>query len=227
MSRPFVRLNVAATADGKIDTLQRRGAAISSERDKQRVDELRAAVDAVMVGGHTLHDEDPRLTVKSEALRLGRLARGLRANPAKVGIASRLALRPDCHFLNDGPARIILFTTPRTAPNQLVLLRSMGAQVHVLDGERVDLVRALDMLKVDGIDSLLVEGGATLNFALLSLRLVDELTVYVAPLLFGGETAPTLAGGAGLPRDSAISLQLLASEPWDDGGVLLRYRVLK
>src|SRR5512140_1488726 len=100
MSRPFVALNVAASADGKIDTVERRGAAISSAHDKQRVDELRAAADAVMVGGRTLHDEDPRLTVKSEALRAERQGRGLPANPAKVGIASRLDLRPDCRFLN-------------------------------------------------------------------------------------------------------------------------------
>src|SRR5512135_1683018 len=109
MSRPYVRLNVAATVDGKIDTFERRGVSISSARDKQRVDLLRAASDAVMVGGRTLHDEDPRLTVKSEALRLERQARGLPPNPAKVAVASRLHLRPDCRFLADRPARIILF----------------------------------------------------------------------------------------------------------------------
>ncbi len=226
MSRPFVRLNIAATADGKIDTVERRGAAISSQRDKQRVDQMRAAADAVMVGGNPLHDEDPRLTVKSEALRAERQRGGLPANPTKVGIASRLHLRADCRFLADGPARIVLFTTPRTDDAQVAMLRAAGAQVHVLDEERVDLVRALGILKAEGVDNLMVEGGATLNFELLRLGLVDELTVYVAPLVFGGETAPTLAAGAGLPRDAAIALRLLSSEAWDDGGVLLRYEVL-
>lgn len=98
MDRPFVTINVAATADGKIDTFERRGAAISSQHDKERVDQLRAEADAVMVGGHTLHDEDPKLTVKSESLRTERLARGLSANPAKVGISSRLHLKPDSDF---------------------------------------------------------------------------------------------------------------------------------
>ena len=65
MNRPFVFINVAMTADGKIDTFQRRGAAISSAGDKERVDQLRAEADAVLVGGRTLLDEDPRLTVKS------------------------------------------------------------------------------------------------------------------------------------------------------------------
>ncbi len=226
MERPFVRLNVAATADGKIDTVERRGAAISSQRDKQRVDEMRAAADAVMVGGNTLHDEDPRLTVKSEALRAERQQRGLPANPTKAGIVSRLHLRPDCRFLNDGPARIVLFTTPQTEEAQLAMLRGAGAEVHVLDGERVDLVRALGILKADGVDNLMVEGGATLNFELLRLGLVDELSIYIAPLVFGGDSAPTLAAGAGLARDAAISLRLLSSEAWNDGGVLLCYEVL-
>ena len=225
MSRPYVVLNVAATADGKIDTFERRGAAISSARDKQRVDEMRASVDAVMVGGRTLQDEDPRLTIKSEALRLARQQRGLPPNPAKVGVASRLTLRSGCRFLSEGPSRIILLTTPRTEPEQLDMLRSLGAQVHVLDGERVDLVRALAILKEDGIERLMVEGGASLNFALLSRGLVDELSVYVAPLVFGGESAPTLAGGLGLPRERAVELELLSSEAWEEGGVLLKYRV--
>ena len=76
MNRPFVFINVAMTADGKIDTVQRKGAAISSQRDKERVDRLRAEADAVMVGGKTLLDEDPKLTVKSDALRAERHALG-------------------------------------------------------------------------------------------------------------------------------------------------------
>src|SRR5512142_473004 len=173
MERPFVHLNLAATADGKIDTFERRGAGISSARDKQRVDELRAAFDAVMVGARTLHDEDPRLTVKSETLRLERQERGLPANPAKVAVASRLKLKPDCRFLNEGPARILLFTTARTGHAQLDMLRSHAAQVHIMDGDRPDLREVLRLLRDDGIQRLMVEGGATLNFALLELDLVD------------------------------------------------------
>jgi 2,5-diamino-6-(ribosylamino)-4(3H)-pyrimidinone 5'-phosphate reductase len=69
----------------------------------------------------------------------------------------------------------------------------------------------------------MVEGGATLNFELINLGLVDELTLFIAPMIFGGETAPTLADGIGLVRSAAIHLKLIKSEEWEDGGILLHY----
>lgn len=225
MDRPFVRLNVAATADGKIDTFERGGASISSRRDKERVDKLRAEAEAIMIGGRTLHDEDPRLTVKSALLRGERRALGLPENPAKVGVASRLHLKPDCRFLTAGPARILLFTTSQTSEAQLSMLRAGGAEVHVVGESRVDLPQALRILKGIGIQRLMVEGGATLNFELLNLGLVDEISIFVAPVIFGGEAAPTLAGGFGRTEAAALPLKLLACEQWEDGGVLLHYQV--
>jgi 2,5-diamino-6-(ribosylamino)-4(3H)-pyrimidinone 5'-phosphate reductase len=228
MDRPFVCMNAAATADGKIDTFERHGASISSPRDKERVDKLRADADAVMIGGRTLHGEDPKLTVKSALLRAEREALGLPPNPAKVAVASQLEIKPDSNFLGAGAARIILFTTSRTSESQLALVRSRGAEVYILDAdraERVDVTAALGVLKKQGINRLLVEGGATLNFELLDLGLVDELTIFVAPMIFGGDSAPTLAGGFGLARNAAITLKLVRSEQSDDGGVLLHYQL--
>src|ERR1700716_1206995 len=109
--RPYVIVNVAASVDGKIDTFERHGAAISSAADRARVDALRASVDAVMVGGHTVVAEDPRLTVKSAELRASRVGRGVPENPAKVGVVSHLdLLKPDGRFVTEGPARVIVFT---------------------------------------------------------------------------------------------------------------------
>lgn len=223
MNRPFVFINVAMTADGKIDTFQRKGSAISSARDKQRVDQLRADADAVMVGGKTLLDEDPKLTVKSDGLRAERVARGRSPNPVKVGVVTRAEFRADSEFLNTGPAEIVIFTTRRTSKRYLSLLTSRGVDVYVDDAEKVDLERALTTLKELGIDRLMVEGGGTLNFELLRLGLVDELTAYVAPMIFGGESAPTLAAGSGLERSAAIPMKLVKAEQWEDGGVLLTY----
>ena len=225
MNRPFVFINVAMTVDGKIDTVQRRGAAISSARDKERVDRLRAEADAVMVGGKTLLEEDPKLTVKSEALRAERVASGLSPHPIKVGIVTEARLKPDSLFLNEGPANIVIFTTRWTSKHHVSLLKSRGVDVYVDDSEKVNVPKALETLKQIGVERLMVEGGATLNFELLQLGLVDEVTVYIAPLIFGGATAPTLAAGPGLKRSEALPLQRVSAETWEDGGVLLRYRL--
>ena len=223
MKRPFVFINVAMTADGKIDTFERKGASISSQSDKERVDRLRAESDAVMVGGKTLLDEDPKLTVKSEVLRAERVARGLSPNPVKVCIVTEATIRLDSAFLTAGPASTVIFTTGQTSKEQISLLRSRGANVYVHDSERVDLPQALTTLRELGINRLMVEGGATLNFELLRLGLVDEVLAYIAPMIFGGESAPTMAAGAGLERSAAIPLKLIDVEKSDDGGVLLKY----
>jgi len=213
------------TADGKIDTFERRGATISSKRDKERVDKMRAEADAVMVGGRTLLDENPKLTVKSADLRAEREARGLAPNPVKVGIASIADLEPASDFLTAGPARIVIFTTQKTSKEKLEFLRARGVEVIVHNTDRVDLPQALNTLKELGIHRLMVEGGGTLNYELMRLGLVDELTAYVAPLAFGGESAPTLAAGPGLVRSAAIPLKLVDAEAWEDGGVLLKYQI--
>lgn len=225
MNRPFVFINVAMTADGKIDTFQRKGAAISSPRDKERVDRLRAESDAVMVGGRTLLDEDPKLTVKLEALRGERVRRGLTPNPIKVGVVSEAKFEPHSKFLHEGGGHVVIFTTPRTSNEQFAFLRSLGVEVFVHDGDRVDLRAMMQTLHELEIRRLMVEGGATLNFEVIRLGLADELSAYVAPMIFGGETAPTLAAGSGLERSAAVRLQLIHVEGWEDGSVLLKYKI--
>lgn len=226
MNRPFTFVNVAVTADGKMDTVERRGAAISSTRDKVRVDRLRAESDAVMVGGRTLLDEDPKLTVKSEDLRAERVARGLTPNPIKVGIVTNADDLLDGDFVNFGSARVVIFTSEQTSKAQVEFLRSRNVEVYVHHTPRIDLVKALHTLSELGVKRLMVEGGGTLNFELLRLGLVDELTMYVAPMIFGGESAPTAAAGPGVARSEAIPLKLVKSEVFDDeGGVLLHYSI--
>jgi 2,5-diamino-6-(ribosylamino)-4(3H)-pyrimidinone 5'-phosphate reductase len=99
--------------------------------------------------------------------------------------------------------------------------------VFVHAGERVDLWEMMHTLKELGVNRLMVEGGATLNFELIKLGLVDEVSAYVAPMIFGGERAPTMASGPGFERGEAVPLKLMGVEGWDDGGVLLHYKVEK
>lgn len=224
MNRPYTFINVAMTADGKIDTFERKGAAISSQRDKGRVDELRAAVDGILVGGRTLLGEAPRLTVKSEALREMRIRQGRSPNPIKAGAATVADIQKDSDFIKAGDSKKVIFTTSQTSNSQLEQLRALGVDVFVDDAPRVDLRKMMLTLKKIGVDHLMVEGGGTINFELMRLGLVDELTIYIAPMIFGGVNAPTLADGFGLPRGNALEMNLTGVEQWDDGGVLLKYR---
>ena len=223
--RPYVFINVAVTADGKMDTFERRGAGISSAADKQRVLRLRAEADAVMVGGHTLLDEDPKLTVKTAELRQERLSRGMTENPIKVGVVTRADVQPDGNFMSAGPARRVIFTTEQTSPAQVSVLTGLGAEVYVLGDKRVDLTQALEILHGLGVRRLMVEGGGSLNFELLRAGLVDEVSMYVAPKIFGGWNAPTLAAGDGLAETAALNLSLVDVRVLDEtGGLLIRYK---
>jgi 2,5-diamino-6-(ribosylamino)-4(3H)-pyrimidinone 5'-phosphate reductase len=94
------------------------------------------------------------------------------------------------------------------------------------EAPRVDLNKMMLTLKKIGVDHLMVEGGGTMNFELMRLGLVDELMIYVAPMIFGGANAPTLADGAGIPREKALNMKLTDLERWDDGGVVLKYKFL-
>jgi len=101
----------------------------------------------------------------------------------------------------------------------------MGVEMYAMGEGRVDLSAAMHTLGELGTERVLVEGGGTLNFELLRLGLVDEVHVYIAPMIFGGASAPTLADGGGLPHDAAIKLVQSGVVVDDDGGVLLRYKV--
>jgi 2,5-diamino-6-(ribosylamino)-4(3H)-pyrimidinone 5'-phosphate reductase len=219
-----VTVNVAMTLDGKIDTVARKGAKISSDADWARVDAMRAAHDAILVGGNTLLAEDPRLTVKSEELRAERVSRGLAPNPAKVGLVSACTLSTNSRFLNDGGGEVFLFTTERTSPAQIELLEDAGAKVFVLGKKRVNLMAAVDTLEEHGIETIMVEGGGGMIAALLEVGLVDEIHAYIAPRIFGGATAPTLADGDGMM--DGVELKLLDLEKLDYDGILAKYRIL-
>jgi 2,5-diamino-6-(ribosylamino)-4(3H)-pyrimidinone 5'-phosphate reductase len=220
---------MAMTADGKIDTVARSGARISGAADTVRVDRLRAGADAILVGGHTLLSEDPRLTVHDPELVAARVRDGRPPQPAKVGVISHIALsgphalRPQGGFLGGG-GRVFLCTTTRTAAATVGALERRGAQVVVAGDQRVDLEAALAALAARGVERLMVEGGSTIAAALYESGLVDELQLAVAPLLFGGETAPTPLGGPGWSRDEARQLLLEDASPNEDGDVILRYR---
>jgi len=227
MDRPYILVNVAMSVDGKIDLATRKGATISSIADKTRVDQLRASVDAIIVGGRTLLGEDPKLTIDSPGLRAERKAAGLPENPAKVAVVSVADLKEAGDFLSAGPAPRLVYTTSRTTPEKVALLENAGAQVFVLGDQKVDVASMIESLHQLGFRKILLEGGGTLIAEFFRLGLVDEMTIYIAPRIFGGASAPTLADGPGLLLDDVPQLRLTGLDRFDrEGGILLHYVVV-
>lgn len=219
-------MNAAMSVDGKLDSVARKGMTISSTADKARVDRLRSSMDAVLIGGRTLINEDPKLTVKSLALRSERIAAGLEENPVKVGVVGVADLQPEDNFMTAGPARRLVYTTRRTPMGQVIRLEKAGVKVFVMGDERVDCSAMLESLYDQGIRKLMVEGGGTMIAEFFRLDLVDELMLYIAPRIFGGSSAPTLADGPGFLPEQMPVLHLEAAEEFDDdGGVFIHYLV--
>ncbi|SEA10491.1 2,5-diamino-6-(ribosylamino)-4(3H)-pyrimidinone 5'-phosphate reductase [Haloplanus vescus] len=217
-----VVVNAATSVDGKLSTRERRQVRISGEADFDRVDRLRAAADAVLVGVGTVLADDPHLGVKAEQRRVERLRNGRPANPARVVADSRARTPPDATCLNDD-AETYLLVSAAAPEDRVERLREAGATVIEAGAERVDLAAALADLEAEGVARLLAEGGGELIYSLFEAGLVDELSVFVGSLVIGGRDAPTLADGEGFVEEFP-SLELAAVERVDDG-VVLEYRV--
>ena len=103
------------------------------------------------------------------------------------------------------------------------LAKLSDTKIITAGAEQVDLEEMAVRLKKEGIDRLMVEGGATLNFGLISAGLADELKIFVGNLIIGGKTAPTFADGDGFSETALRKLTLKSVEQIEDG-VLLTWK---
>ncbi len=217
-----VAVNAAMSVDGKLASRERKPLDISGESDFARVDRMRAAHDAVMVGVGTVLADDPSLTLDDPELVAERRDRGAEPNPARVIADSRARTPPDAAILDDAAPTYVLVS--EAVPQEHVSSLSNAGAMIVMAGEnQVDLVSGLEKLESQGIQELMVEGGGELIFSLFESDLVDELSVFVGSMVVGGRDAPTLVDGAGFTR-SFPQPDLESVERLDDG-VLLRYDV--
>ncbi|MFB6079366.1 MAG: 2,5-diamino-6-(ribosylamino)-4(3H)-pyrimidinone 5'-phosphate reductase [Halarchaeum sp.] len=217
-----VLVNAATSADGKLASRTREQLAISGPADFARVDRVRAASDAVMVGVGTVLADDPSLTVDDDSLVAEREERGEPSQPTRVVADSLARTPPDARVL-DASAPTVVLASDAAPAARVDAIEAAGATVLRAGAERVALPAALAELESRGIADLMVEGGGELIFSLFDDGLVDELSLYVGSLVVGGRDAPTLADGDGF-TESFPSLSLGGVERIDDG-VLLSYDV--
>ena len=212
MKRPYVVINCAMSADGKIASPSGKQMRISCDEDIKRMYELRNECDAVLVGINTVLSDDPKLTIKEKYVK----------NPKQ-------------------PIRIVLDTNCKTPIDSLVVNnlaktliisrkqcdKKFGDNVEVIecgtnkDGV-IDLEKLMEILYNKDIKKLMVEGGGTIIWNFLKYGFVDDFYVYVGPMIIGGKDTPTIAGGKKIDENS--NLKLVETKTIGPG-TLLHYRI--
>jgi 3,4-dihydroxy 2-butanone 4-phosphate synthase/GTP cyclohydrolase II len=174
--RPYVLLKYAQTLDGRIATSSGDARWISGKKERTVSHALRARCDGIMVGVGTLLSDDPRLTV--------RLVPG--ASPIRVVLDSNLRSPLGAHAFDEEAATVVMTTDASDeAARALLRERNVGIRVVSRGESGVDLRETLRILRSEGIETLLVEGGSRVITSLLATGFVDRLIVSLAPMVMG------------------------------------------
>lgn len=202
---PYVTLKTASTLDGKIATRTGDSKWISNEASREIVHTLRHRHQGIMVGVSTVIADNPQLTTRLTVDGL---------HPARIVVDSRLRIPMDCRLVTDKAAPTIILTTELADREKQNALEAAGLTViRCGDGPRVDLKAGMARLGEMEIGSVLLEGGGTLNGAMLEERLVDRMMLFLAPKIVGGHNAPASFSFDGYERMSdAVELEQLEVE---------------
>ncbi len=206
--RPWILFKSATTLDGKVATRTGDSQWISGESSRTRVHQWRASVDAVAVGiGTALHD-DPRLTA-----RLLDDTEPIVRQPRRVVFDSTARLPVDSKLVAEVGEVPLTVVVSRAAPRRRTnSLSAAGVDIVVAQGgnEPARVCSALDQLGADGVHSILLEGGPKLAGAFLDAGEIDEIRLFLAPIILGGKTArdPIEGVGAETINDALRALTL-------------------
>jgi riboflavin-specific deaminase-like protein len=188
--RPYVLLSCATSADGYLDDASPRRLILSGPADLDRVDEVRAGCDAIMVGAQTVRQDNPRLLIRDPRRRARRSARGLPAHPARVTLTATGELDPGANFFAPGALRLVYCATPALARARL---GDLGQAAVLIDaGDPLSLGFILEDLAERSVVRLLIEGGARVLGGVLAGDLADELHLAIAPFFVADPMAPRL-----------------------------------
>ncbi|CAJ60534.1 MULTISPECIES: RibD family protein [Frankia] len=221
--RPYVICSCAMSLDGRIDDCSQARLILSGPADLERVDEVRAGCDAILVGAETVRRDDPRLAVRAEHRRAARVAAGLPPTPVKVVLSGGGDLDPRSRVFGTDPVDTLVYRRAGSAAPPPSWSAAPRVSVVDLPGRPwVDVAAVLADLDRRGVRRLLVEGGTSVHTAFLTAGLVDELHLAVAPFFVGERDAPAFVGPGAFPQDVRSPLRLAEVRQLDDV-VLLRY----
>lgn len=211
MKRPYVVINCAMSADGKIASQSGKQMKISCDEDIKRMYKLRNENDAVLVGINTVLSDDPKLTVKEKYVKNPK-------QPIRVVLDTHCKTPVDALVVNN-VARTLIITGGQCS-------KKFGENVEVIlcgkdnDG-LIDLEELMDILYSKGINKLMVEGGGTVIWNFLKSGFVDDFYIYVGPMIIGGSNTPTITGD-----NAKIDLKLIETKTIGPG-ILLHYKMIK
>lgn len=226
--RPFVFLNVATTADGKLAPANRRFVPFGSRRDQEHMLELRATADAVMSGARTVDLLPVKLGPGGPRYRRLRLKRGLAEYNLRIVVSGSATLNPHSEIFKHRFSPIIVLTTESAPRKKLRELERLADVVKICGEREVDFGQALRWLRSEwDVKRLLCEGGGEVNAGLFEAGLVDEIHLTLCPVIFGGRTAPTLADGKGFARLADAVRLRVKSQQRNQDEMFLVYQVVR
>jgi 5-amino-6-(5-phosphoribosylamino)uracil reductase len=206
--------------DGYLAGATRRRLLLSNDADFDRVDEVRAGCDAILVGAATVRKDNPRLMVRTPARRDARVSRGLAPSPVKVTLTCRAELDPAAKFFTDGDVERLVYCASSAVD---AARRALVGRATVIDGgQPVDLPWMAQDLFGRGVRRLMVEGGGTVHTQFLTADLADELNLVIAPFFVGDHRARRFVDDGRFPFNPEHRATLAEVRQLGDV-VLLRY----
>ena len=197
------------SADGKIALPDRSQIRLSNKEDMERVNKLRKESDAILVGIGTVIEDNPRLIIKNN--------KDLSTNPVRIVLDTNGRTPKNSNVLDDKSRTII------AVGNHFAGEIPGNSEVIKCGDEKIDIELLMEKLYERGLKNILVEGGENVLWSFLNQNLFDEINIFVASLIVGGEKTPTVAGGSGF-TNKIDTLQLMLKEDEKIGnGILLKY----
>jgi len=195
---PHVTLKMAASLDGKVAARDGSSRWITGEEARAEVHRMRGAADAILVGAGTAFRDNPSLTVRDP---------GYEGRPPVRVVVDGRGIVPETHAVfSDGLAPTVVATTEGAPAWRRDAWRAAGAEVLVLDDAGSALIPLEGLFRELGkrdVQRVLLEGGPTLAFEAVRRELVDEVVLFFAPILIGGQDAPSVLMGGGIPTIAA------------------------
>jgi 2,5-diamino-6-(ribosylamino)-4(3H)-pyrimidinone 5'-phosphate reductase len=189
-SRPHIILSAAISIDGKIAT--RLGdSKLSSKKDRIRLHKLRSKVDAILIGKNTIHRDDPLLTV--------RYAKG--KNPIRIILDSQGTISVNSKILQTcNKVPTIIAVSKKISKLNLQKLKKFPIEIITTGENSVNIKSLMNNLSKRKINTILVEGGGTINWQFIQNNLFDEVLITIAPFIIGGTDAITFVQGRGFDK---------------------------